>query len=46
MANDTSAAVGYAPLTETERLALEAERFLNAAKFKMGLLPIEWVRMG
>jgi S-adenosylmethionine synthetase len=35
MANDTSAAVGYAPLTETERLALEAERFLNAAKFKI-----------
>jgi S-adenosylmethionine synthetase len=33
-ANDTSAAVGYAPLTETERMVLEAERFLNAAKFK------------
>lgn len=32
--NDTSAAVGYAPLTETERMVLEAERFLNAAKFK------------
>ena len=33
-ANDTSAAVGYGPLTETERMVLEAERFLNAAKFK------------
>jgi S-adenosylmethionine synthetase len=33
-ANDTSAAVGYAPLTETERIVLEAERFLNAAEFK------------
>jgi len=33
-ANDTSAAVGYAPLTETERLVLRAERFLNAAEFK------------
>lgn len=30
-ANDTSAAVGYAPLTETERLVLEAERYLNSA---------------
>jgi S-adenosylmethionine synthetase len=28
-------AVGYAPLTETERLALDAERFLNAPKFKI-----------
>ncbi|HXY36088.1 MAG TPA: methionine adenosyltransferase [Planctomycetaceae bacterium] len=33
-ANDTSAAVGYAPLTETERLVLEAERFLNSPQFK------------
>lgn len=33
-ANDTSAAVGYAPLTETERLVLEAERRLNAPEFK------------
>ena len=33
-ANDTSAAVGYAPLSETERLVLEAEQFLNGAKFK------------
>jgi S-adenosylmethionine synthetase len=33
-ANDTSAAVGYAPLTETERLVLEAEHWLNSAEFK------------
>ena len=33
-ANDTSAAVGYAPLTETERMVLEAERFLNGREFK------------
>lgn len=33
-ANDTSAAVGYAPLTASERLALETERFLNSAGFK------------
>lgn len=33
-ANDTSAAVGYAPLSETEGLVLEAERFLNGPGFK------------
>lgn len=33
-ANDTSAAVGYAPLTETERLVLAAERWLNAPDFQ------------
>ncbi|HEY5573737.1 MAG TPA: methionine adenosyltransferase [Anaerolineales bacterium] len=33
-ANDTSAAVGYAPLTETEHLVLDAERFLNSPHFK------------
>jgi S-adenosylmethionine synthetase len=33
-ANDTSAAVGYAPFTETEKLVLETERFLNGAEFK------------
>lgn len=33
-ANDTSAAVGYAPLTETERLVFEAERYLNSLEFK------------
>jgi S-adenosylmethionine synthetase len=33
-ANDTSAAVGYAPLTETERLVLLTERHMNAPAFK------------
>ncbi|MFQ5520894.1 MAG: methionine adenosyltransferase, partial [Candidatus Methylomirabilia bacterium] len=33
-ANDTSAAVGYAPLSETERLVLELERHLNSSEFK------------
>jgi S-adenosylmethionine synthetase len=33
-ANDTSAAVGYAPLTETERLVLAAERWLNSPDFQ------------
>lgn len=33
-ANDTSAAVGYAPLSETERLVLETEHYLNSAAFK------------
>jgi S-adenosylmethionine synthetase len=33
-ANDTSAAVGYAPLSQTERIVYETERFLNSKKFK------------
>jgi len=33
-ANDTSAAVGYAPLTATERAVYETERFLNSEQFK------------
>jgi S-adenosylmethionine synthetase len=33
-ANDTSAAVGYAPLTETETMVLEAEQLLNGSQFK------------
>ncbi len=33
-ANDTSAAVGYAPMTSTENLVLEVERYLNSFKFK------------
>lgn len=33
-ANDTSAAVGYAPLSKTERMVLEAERYLNSKDFK------------
>jgi len=35
-ANDTSAAVGYAPMTETERLVLAAEHLLNNHEFKEG----------
>jgi S-adenosylmethionine synthetase len=34
-ANDTSAAVGYAPLTETERCVLAAERWLNNPETKV-----------
>jgi len=33
-ANDTSAAVGYAPMTPTETLVLETERYLNSRDFK------------
>lgn len=33
-ANDTSAAVGYAPLTQTEKIVYETERFLNSKRFK------------
>lgn len=33
-ANDTSAAVGFAPMTTTERIVLETERFLNSVDFK------------
>ena len=33
-ANDTSAAVGYAPLSPTERLVFECEHYLNSRKFK------------
>ncbi len=33
-ANDTSLAVGYAPLSELEKLTLETERFLNSPKGK------------
>ena len=33
-ANDTSVAVGYAPLTETERLVLACERHVNSPAFK------------
>ena len=34
VANDTAAAVGYAPMTETERLVLETERHANSKGFK------------
>jgi len=33
-ANDTSAAVGYAPMTRTEQLVLRTEQYLNSKKFK------------
>lgn len=33
-ANDTSAAVGYAPMTPTEELVLNTEKFLNSRDFK------------
>lgn len=33
-ANDTSAAVGYAPMTRTEKIVLKTERFLNSREFK------------
>ncbi|MFW5912474.1 MAG: methionine adenosyltransferase [Candidatus Hadarchaeota archaeon] len=33
-ANDTSIGIGYAPLSETERLALETEETLNSKKVK------------
>ncbi|MFN3739853.1 MAG: methionine adenosyltransferase [Thermodesulfovibrionales bacterium] len=34
LANDTSAAVGYYPLSSTERAVLELEQYLNSEKFK------------
>nr|WP_069806532.1 methionine adenosyltransferase [Vulcanisaeta thermophila] len=37
LANDTSIGVGFAPLTETERLVLETERMLNSREFKAKL---------
>ncbi len=33
-ANDTSAAVGYAPMSPTEQMVLSAERLINSAAFK------------
>jgi len=33
-ANDTSAGVGYAPLSETEQIVLATERYLNSTAFK------------
>ncbi len=33
-ANDTSAAVGYAPMTRTEEIVLKTEQFLNSKEFK------------
>ncbi|MDO8427188.1 MAG: methionine adenosyltransferase [Deltaproteobacteria bacterium] len=34
-ANDTSAAVGYAPMTPTEKAVFETERFINSPAFKI-----------
>ena len=33
-ANDTSAAVGYAPMTRTENMVLTTERYVNSKEFK------------
>jgi len=33
-ANDTSAAVGYAPMTRTEQIVLKVEKHVNSPKFK------------
>jgi S-adenosylmethionine synthetase len=33
-ANDTSAAVGYAPMTRTEKIVLQTERYMNSPEFK------------
>lgn len=33
-ANDTSAAVGYAPLTRTEKIVFQTERYMNSREFK------------
>ncbi len=33
-ANDTSAAVGYAPMTKTETIVLKIERYVNSKNFK------------
>ena len=34
VSNDTSAAVGYAPMSELEKLVYETERYLNSKEFK------------
>ncbi len=34
LSNDTSFGIGFAPFTETEKLVLEAERFLNGNEYK------------
>ena len=33
-ANDTSAAVGYAPMTRTEKMVLKTEQYVNSPEFK------------
>lgn len=34
LANDTSFGIGFAPLSDTERLSLETERYINSAAYK------------
>lgn len=34
LANDTSFGIGFAPLTETEKLTLETEEYLNSSEYK------------
>ncbi len=34
LSNDTSFGIGFAPLSETEKLTLETERFLNSKEYK------------
>ena len=41
LANDTSFGVGYAPLSETEKIVLETEKLLNSPEFKK-----EWPAVG
>jgi S-adenosylmethionine synthetase len=36
LANDTAFGIGFAPLSETERLVLQLEKYLNAADYKKG----------
>lgn len=42
LSNDTSAAVGFAPRTETEELVLETERLLNTEEFKLKYPETGW----
>ena len=39
-ANDTSFGVSFAPLTETEKLVLDVEQFLNSKEFKKEFPPV------
>ncbi len=36
LANDTSFGIGFAPFSDTERLVLETERYLNSKEYKAG----------
>ena len=37
LANDTSFGIGFAPFTDTERLVLETEKYLNSSAYKRAL---------